>query len=125
MIEAMNTSKMECIKVWRRGNLRLTIWDTGKRGYYGEKSRLAYRFRQKGKLLFEGDDFYPSLLYADDSMQTMYSLLGFLTVRRGDTDDEYFVTYTKCQIAWCDSQECEELSYFVTYMEEKQDKNRQ
>ena len=82
----MNTSKMELIKAWRRGNLRLTIWDTGKRGYYGEKSRLAYRVWQKGKLIFEGNNFYLSPLHAYDGMETVYSLIGFLTLQENDTD---------------------------------------
>ena len=120
----MTKQSMEVIKVWRKDNLRLTIWDTGKRGYCGEKSRLAYRFRQNGKLLFEGNDFYPSPLDADDSMKTVYALLGFLTLRKGDTDKEYFANYTKKQLAWRDSGECEELACWLSCQEEKANGNK-
>ena len=110
---------MEIIKVWRKDDLRLTIYDTGKREYYNEKSRLAYKFKKAGRLLFEGNDFYPGLLYANDSMETVYALLGFLTVQEMDTDEEYFANYTKKQLAWRDSGECEQLQHWLFCQEER------
>ena len=120
----MNTSKMELIKVWRKDDLRLTIYNAYKKCQYKGNTSVAYRFTQAGKLLFEGNDFHPSPLHADDSMETVYSLLSFLTLQEGDTDDEYFANYTKAQLAWIRSAKCENLSYFVSYMEEKQARNR-
>jgi hypothetical protein len=39
---------------------------------------------------------------ADDSDETVRGLMGFLTLRPGDTDDEYFENYTKAQRRYCD-----------------------
>jgi len=115
----MNTKSMEIIKVWRKDDLRLTIYDTGKRGYYGEKSRLAYKFKKAGKLLFEGNDFYPSPLDANDSTNTVYSLLAFLTAQYSDVDDGYFDDYSPEQMAWANSWECEQLQFWLYDREER------
>ena len=55
-----------------------------------------------GAAIFEGSDFAGSPLHADDSDQTLRALLGFLTLRLGDTDREYFSEYTPEQIAFRD-----------------------
>ena len=115
---------MEIIKVWRKDDLRLTIYDTGKRDYYNEKSRLAYKFKKAGRLLFEGNDFYPGLLYANDSMETVYALLGFLTVQEMDTDEEYFDDYSPEQMAWANSWECEQLQFWLYDREERVNNNK-
>jgi hypothetical protein len=75
---------------------------------------IGYRLTQRepGRapiVLFEGGDFSPSPCYADDSDQTVAGLLGFLTLRPGDTDPEYFDRYTDVQRAFC-AQHAESLS---------------
>jgi hypothetical protein len=59
--------------------------------------------------LFEGSDFAGSPLHADDSDETMLSLMTFLTLRPGDTDAEYFADYTPRQMAFV-AQHAEALS---------------
>ena len=76
----------ELIKVWRKDHFTLRLYDTHKRDMYNEKHRLAYEFKDGRKVIFAGDDFYPSPLYAIDSLETVYSLLGFLSLQYGDTD---------------------------------------
>ncbi len=81
--------------------------------YYGGKSTIAYRLtmREHGRTvtLFEGADFHPSPLCADDSDGSIAALLGFLTLRKGDTDDEYFADYTQIQTDFSE-QHAESLS---------------
>lgn len=79
---------------------------------------IAYSLRMKepGKpsvLLFEGEDFAPGMGQCDDSDDVVAGLMGFLTLRPGDTDDEYFQNYTDLQKDYCD-QHAESLSCTVT-----------
>lgn len=77
---------------------RLRTWDTGACDRLG-KSRLAYQFDAPGgKLLFEGEAFYASPVHAIDSDECLRALLSFLTLRPGDTDREYFDSYTPEQM---------------------------
>ncbi len=79
---------------------------TGERG----RSYLGYRFGKVGEApLFTGEDFGVSPMDADDSDGACRCLLGFLTLRPGDTDPEYFEKYTDEQRAFA-SDHAEELS---------------
>jgi len=86
----------------------LTTWDTGKRDGSG-KSILRYCLKMDGKALFEGEDFACSPLDSIDSDSCINSLMGFLTICPGDTDNEYFEGYTKEQLDYCE-QHAEALS---------------
>ena len=56
---------------------------------------LGYELTDRdGETVFEGEDFAGSPMQADDSDDTLRALLGFLTLRPGDTDSEYFEAYT-------------------------------
>lgn len=89
----------------------LTTFDTGRVDEMG-KSVLAYRF-SKGEddVIFEGEDFHCSPAHAIDSDESLRSLLGFLTLRPGDTDREYFDNYTPRQWEFVHS-DAESLSIF-------------
>lgn len=108
----------EHIKTWRRDGFRLDLWDTGSVGMSG-KYRLAYRLRDRGRTIFEGDDFHSSPLHAIDSLHTVYAILGFLSLRPGETDLEYFDGYTPDQLDWCRSYRAEWLSVLVCDGEER------
>ena len=83
----------------------LRTFDTGRTDAMG-KYRLAYRLTMRAgrtsTVLFDGEDFCCSPLHAIDADQTMAALLGFLTLRPGDTDREYFANYSADQLAYCD-----------------------
>jgi hypothetical protein len=81
----------------------LTISDTHTTDWQG-KSRLHYRFEDisDGVILFEGTDFCASPLHAVDSDDTIRALLGFLTLRPGDTDADYFAGYNDRQMAFAE-----------------------
>ena len=87
---------------------RLTTWDSCKpqQRYYGLRETLGYRLtmhdgRTPPIVLFEGDDFGPSPMHAIDSDATVRALMGFLTLRPGDTDADYFDAYTDTQRVFC------------------------
>jgi len=93
------------------GGFRLQMWDTGRQDSYG-KTRIRYKFSAPdGKVLFEGDDFRSSPMHGIDSDEAVRALLGFLTLRPGDTDEEYFKDYTKEQMDFAE-QHGENLSMY-------------
>jgi len=82
----------------------LHTWDTYRIGQYG-RSILGYAFGREGEApIFVGDDFSPPAGVAIDSDDTLRSLLGFLTLRPGDTDADYFAEYTDAQLAFADGE---------------------
>jgi hypothetical protein len=83
------------------GTFALTVWNTGRRDEY-RKHVIAYRFAYSDQLvehvLFEGEDYYTHDKTFDDVVR---GLMGFLTLRPGDTDQEYFRSYTPEQLEYC------------------------
>jgi len=71
---------MELIKTWRKDGFTLRLWDTHKRNY-GGKSVLRYEFKDGRKVIFEGSDFGCSPCHAIDSLECVYSMLGFLSLK--------------------------------------------
>lgn len=77
---------------------RLILWETGRRDSMG-KTVLAYRLiTPEGDTVFEGADYAVPGIIDDD--ECLRGLLGFLTLKPGDTDSEYFDKYTPEQMAW-------------------------
>lgn len=72
----------------------------------GENHRMFWHYvlERNGATIFEGADFSAGteLTYGEAAR----GIVGFLTLREGDTDSEYFDHYTPDQIAWRD--ECAE-----------------
>lgn len=80
---------------------RLQMWYAGQSG---GRDHIHYKFSDpKGTVLFEGSDYSPSPMTAIDSDEAVRGLLGFLTLKPGDTDDEYFEKYTDEQKSFADS----------------------
>lgn len=80
----------------------LRTWDANKRLLVGGQYVLGYVFEAKdGSVLFTGEDFACSPMHAVDSDESLRSLLGFLTLRPGDTDADYFEGYTPEQLHFC------------------------
>lgn len=78
----------------------LTLWETGRQHWRGT-SMLRYELKQDREVIFTGDDYSPSPMHCDDSDDSIASLLGFLTVKPGDTDRDYFEDYTERQLQFC------------------------
>jgi hypothetical protein len=76
---------------------QLLLWATDRTDNRG-CTVLGYQLTDKdGSTLFEGEDFCGSPMHGDDSDDMLRCLIGFLTLRPGDTDDEYFENYTAAQ----------------------------
>lgn len=94
--------------------LRLSEY-TGDRLYLPQ-TRMSYKFWHRGQLIFSGDDFGCSPLHAIDSIECVASMLHFLSLRPGDTDKEYFDSYSPAQLEWA-NQWGEELSLIANELE--------
>lgn len=101
----------------------LTTWDTGRMqsavGSSLTHYTLGYRLTMrepgpKGKAvtLFEGEDHGCPLHTAIDSDDAVRSIMTFLTLRPGDTDEEFFGDYTPEQLEYA-NQHAEALSLEV------------
>lgn len=108
----MNTSdNMRTVRFfpYRKGagpifTLKLYYLGTERIGY-----RLTSREHRRTVTIFEGSDFRPSPLHSVDGDDAVKDLMCFLTLRPGDTDKEYFDSYTPEQMDYC-SQHAESLS---------------
>ena len=108
----------EHIRTWEGDGFRLELWDTFQSLGSGSQSRLAYQLYDGERLIFQGEDFGCSPLHAIDSDACVASLLNFLALRPGDTDREYFDSYTSEQMEWCQSDRAEYLGLLAMEMEE-------
>ena len=87
----------------------LKLWDTNQIDSM-HKSILAYEmYTPSGDVLFAGADYHCSPMHCIDSNDCVRELLGFLTLKPGDTDDEYFENYTPAQMEFAQN-EAESLS---------------
>ena len=125
----------EHIRTWTSedGAFRLDLWDVNRRDELGKwvlryalyddqwNERDGHHDRKepdtRGTIVFEGEDFACSPMNAVDSDATVAALLGFLSLQDGDTDSDYFDSYTDRQRAWRDAR-AEDLSMFVLELEE-------
>jgi hypothetical protein len=101
---------------YRRGMgpcFALTVWDTFRTDQMG-KSVLGYRLTMRGAVVFQGEDFACSPCVAIDSDECIGALMSFLTLRPGDTDGDYFASYTESQLEFCSSH-AESLAMEVSF----------
>lgn len=109
MIDTSDKLRRVTLRPYRTGHgpyFVLNMWATGGRDWRGQTTiayRLAQHDRVGRRVLFEAADFHGSPMDADDSDATVAALLGFLTLRPGDTDREYFDDYTEEQRAFADT----------------------
>lgn len=90
----------------------LETWATPKIDNRGQ-TVIGYRLTTpQGETLFEAADFCGSPLHADDSDATLRCLLGFLTLKPGDIEAEWFESYTPEQMAFAQS-DAETLSWWA------------
>lgn len=87
------------VRSWRDGDYRCEMFDTNRRSADG-KETVAYELWHHGVLIFWGADLRPGHGTAVDSDACLAALLSFLGLRPGDTDPEYFATYSAEQLDW-------------------------
>lgn len=68
----------------------------------GEYRNVGYSLSMGRKVLFHGTDFIRPACYPTDDVHTMEALMGFLCLRDGDVEDEYFDKYTVDQFEFRD-----------------------
>lgn len=92
---------------------KLTLQATDKRDSTNH-ILVSYNFSNPdGELLFFGDDFGASPLHTPEGKESAKALLGFLTLRKGDTDEDYFANYTPKQLEFSESSDCENLQLYT------------
>lgn len=78
------------------------------------KRQIMYSFTNPAdEILFSGKDFYIPNHIKPESKEAAIQLLGFLTLREGDTDADWFDNYTPAQLQFSRSQDCENLQSIV------------
>lgn len=85
--------------VFTDGPITLSLWDTGRTDDRG-CSILGYELQHRDWIVFNGEDFAGSPMHADDSDECVACLLRFLSLRPGDTDQDYFAGYSSEQLDW-------------------------
>lgn len=91
----------------------MTLDATGKTDRHNH-IMVKYEFiNPDGVILFEGEDLGASPLHDPEGMETAKALLSFLTLKKGDTDEEYFDNYTPEQLAFSESFDCEQLQAYT------------
>ena len=88
------------------------------------KYQVNYLFKRcntyNNNILFGGNDSYASPMINNPiGIKSAMSLLGFLTLKEGDTDKEYFDNYSPSQLEFSQSYDCEELQLIVYDYENK------
>lgn len=91
----------------------LTMEESGRVDRYNH-IMIRYSFTSpQGEIIFSGDDFGASPLHEPTGSESAKSLLCFLTLRKGDTDEEYFNSYTPRQLEFSESMDCENLQLYT------------
>lgn len=104
------------IRTWEEDGFRLEMFGTDTFDRRGVEY-VAYELYHEGELIFEGDDYSPSPLHEPAGDYSVAGLLSFLSLKPGDTDPEWFDTYTPAQLAWAEAH-AEHLSYLSHDLEE-------
>ncbi|WP_084965911.1 hypothetical protein [Thermoactinospora rubra] len=92
---------------------QLELWPAGRTD--DGRIRWRYRLSRKNRTIFAGSEIASAVgavLTSAELIRAARTVLSFLTLREGDTDAEYFASYTRAQIAWRD-EFAEELSLYA------------
>ncbi len=100
---------------------RLSLYDTSS-GLLRGRSYLAYVLTADGVPIFQGNDYSPAPSHAIDSDDSIEGLMAFLTLRIGDTDEEYFKDYSPAQLEFTE-QHAEQLACEVMAWHEERNKH--
>ncbi|MGB3203702.1 MAG: hypothetical protein WBB28_01800 [Crinalium sp.] len=76
-------------------------------------------FKVQSEPLFEGNQL--RCMPGRDIIDVFADILGFLTLRPGETDEEYFDSYSPTQLSWLQTNRCEDLRSLVYEIENRVD----
>ncbi len=91
------------------------------KAYWNGGQYVSYIFSVDGVELMRGNEYKPSGLHSIDDIKSMTSLLGFMCVQTGDTDEGYFKYHTKKHLVWLETIECENLKNLIADFENGED----
>jgi hypothetical protein len=100
------------VRTWRLDGFTLELWDTHVptgSGYLAH-TLLAYRFSDRGTVVFAGDRFAPPSGVCVDSDECVAAVLFWFTLKPGDTEGEFFESYSPLQMSWVESTRADDLS---------------
>ena len=74
--------------------------------YETDSTDIGYRLSRGKTVIFDGRHYRPGAATPHDSDQSVAGLMGFLTLRPGETDKEYFENYPTFQkgFALCEAE---------------------
>jgi hypothetical protein len=81
-------------------------------GVHGRRY-IGYVLSVDDEKIFTGTDYSPSPLMAQDDIENVMGLLGYLTLTDEDIEEEYFEDYSDEQLEWRDSEVAKELRYLM------------
>lgn len=87
----------------------------------GMFARLDYSYElyADGVLIASGDNFSPAAYHAIGDYQSVCDLLGFLTLRPGDTDDKFFSNHTPQHLEWLETIQAEDVRAWICSIEDR------
>jgi len=103
---------------WHAEDFRLELFSTTPTAAE-DRPTVAYRFWDlsanawRARPVFEAADWHPSILHAVDGTESVRGLLGFLCLRPGDVEANYFTSYTPRQLHWRDLR-AEDLAWWAS-----------
>lgn len=85
------------------------------------RPNIIYKVKTPTGVIFQGRDFSPPANCFRDptGKESRCGLLNFLTLKPGDTDSEYFDSYTPEQLEWANSSENEDASMDLMELSEE------
>ena len=106
---------------WSQEGLTVLLWPSDKPAAEGRNLRYQFfdsTFDANGEIpIFDGDDYCIPSSHEAFSLGAIEGILGFLSLRDGDTDDEYFDEYSERQLQWRDTR-AEEAELYQLELEE-------
>ncbi len=93
------------IRTWKSDGFKLVLFDTHVptgRGYLAD-TLLAFRFYDRGRVIFQGRNFAPPLGVSIDSDEAVAACLFPFTLRPGDVEEEFFDGYSIRQRNWLET----------------------
>jgi hypothetical protein len=93
---------------WLRGDFSLYM---ARHEVTDGRTSWSYEFYDKDRMVFIGSDFGAPM--HQEAWECHISLLGYLCLEEGDTDAEYFASYTSAMLSWRDSNRRDMLADYL------------
>jgi hypothetical protein len=97
------------MREWASSPYRLELYELNQPSRPDGATPIGYRFYHDDQLVFEDYDIVVPAGQTLDGDQTLRGVLGFVALRPGDVEADYFTGYTPAQVAWRD-QHAEDLA---------------